>query len=127
MAEDQNTAGTGAASPEQLQRTMKEVASAIHAATERVQAGSQAVGLCAIKQAEEGTALLFNTLREMASTKDPSAIASLYAQYLRRSAEQNAQQLREVAELLASQSKESWEPVTRAIQSAMPQSQARGK
>jgi hypothetical protein len=97
---------------------MNAVTTALHSATEQVQAGSQAVGLCAIKQAEEGTALLFNTLRDMASTRDPSALASLYSQYLTRSAEQNAQQLQELAEILAAQSRESWEPIAKAIQSA---------
>ena len=122
MADTQNT--TGAASAEQIQQTMSAVTSALRAATERVQSGSQAVGLCAIKQAEQGAALMFNTLREMASTRDPSTIASLCSQYLTRSAEQNAQQLRELAEVLASQSRGSWEPLAEAIKSAMPQSQA---
>jgi hypothetical protein len=118
MAENQETGQNPTAAAEQLAETWQDVREALQEAAQRISAGSHEVGLCALKQAEQNSAQLFDTLRAMASTKNPTEVASLYSRFITESAQQHAEQLREMGEILAKSGRESWEPVADAIASA---------
>jgi hypothetical protein len=94
---------SGTSNPaEQLTQSLKTVSEALKSAGERVASSSQEVGLCALRQAEQNSQALFDTLRAMASAKT------------------QAEQLREMSELLARTSREAWAPVTDALAKQMP-------
>lgn len=118
MAENQETGHNPTAAAEQLAETWQGVREALQEAAQRISAGGHEVGLCALKQAEQNSAQLFDTLRAMASTKNPTEVASLYSRFITESAQKHAEQLREMGEILAKSGRESWEPVADAIASA---------
>lgn len=105
---------------DQITRSLKTVSEALKAATEKVASSSQEVGLCAIKQAEQNTQALFETLRAMAATKSPKEVGDLYTRFVSESAKAHAEQLREMGEILARTSREAWSPVTDALAAQMP-------
>ncbi len=108
---------SGASPTDQITRSLKTVSEALKAASERVASSSQEVGMCAIRQAEQNTQTLFDTLRAMASTKSPKEVSELYTRFVSESAKAHAAQLREMGELLARTSREAWAPVTEALAS----------
>jgi len=112
---------SGSANPaEQLTQSLKTVSEALKSASERVASSSQEVGLCALRQAEQNTNALFDTLRAMSATKDPRQVGQLYTSFISASAKAHADQLREMGELLARTSREAWAPVTDALAKHMP-------
>ncbi len=117
MADNSTLAGNPI---DQVRTSLESVTDALKAATESTSARGQEVGLCAIKQAEQNAAQMFETLRVMASAKDPVEVSQLYTQFVSESAKRQAEQLRELGELLAKSSREAWEPVTSALASAVP-------
>ena len=100
---------------DQITKSLKTVNDALKAASERVASTSQEVGMCAIKQAEQNTQALFETLRAMAATKSPKEVTELYTRFVSDSAKAHADQLREMGEILARTSREVWAPVTDAL------------
>jgi hypothetical protein len=113
--------GTGsfAGNPsEQITQSLKSVSEALKSAGERVASTSQEVGLCAIRQAEQNTQQLFDTLRAMAGTSSPREVTELYTRFVSESAKSHAAQLREMGELLARTSKEAWTPITDVLAKA---------
>jgi hypothetical protein len=103
---------------EQVTQSLKTVSDALKSAGERVASTSQEVGLCAIRQAEENTQKLFDTLRAMAGTSSPREVTELYTRFVSESAKSHAEQLREMGELFARTSREAWAPVTDALAKA---------
>ncbi|MDB5688222.1 MAG: hypothetical protein JWL91_98 [Sphingomonas bacterium] len=103
---------------EQITQSLKTVNEALKTASERVASTSQEVGLCAIRQAEQNTQQLFDTLRAMAATTSPREVTELYTRFVSESAKSHAAQLREMGELLARTSREAWTPVTDALAKA---------
>jgi hypothetical protein len=88
--------GTGsfAGNPsEQITQSLKSVSEALKSAGERVASTSQEVGLCAIRQAEQNTQQLFDTLRAMAGTSSPREVTELYTRFVSESAKSHAAQL----------------------------------
>jgi hypothetical protein len=118
MAQDRESGQNPTAAADQLTETWQSVRDALKQAAERISANSREVGLCALKQAEQNSAQLFDTLRAMASTKNPTEVSSLYSRFITESARQHAEQLREMGEILAKSGRESWEPVADAIAAA---------
>jgi hypothetical protein len=114
-----NGAGSFAGNPtEQITQSLKSVSEALKSAGERVASTSQEVGLCAIRQAEQNTQQLFDTLRAMAGTSSPREVTDLYTRFVSESAKSHAAQLREMGELLARTSKEAWTPITDVLAKA---------
>jgi hypothetical protein len=112
-------AGSFAGNPsEQITQSLKSVSEALKSAGERVASTSQEVGLCAIRQAEQNTQQLFDTLRAMAGTSSPREVTELYTRFVSESAKSHAAQLREMGELLARTSKEAWTPITDVLAKA---------
>ncbi|MDB5662972.1 MAG: hypothetical protein JWM38_904 [Sphingomonas bacterium] len=112
---------TGAGNPgDQITRSLKTVTEALKVAGERVATSSQEVGMCAIKQAEQNTQQLFDTLRQMAATKNPKEVTDLYTRFVTESAKSHAAQLREIGEIFARTSREAWAPVTDALKAQTP-------
>jgi hypothetical protein len=112
---------SGTSNPaEQLTQSLKTVSEALKSAGERVASSSQEVGLCALRQAEQNSQALFDTLRAMAATTDPQEVGQLYTRFVSTSAKTQAEQLREMSELLARTSREAWAPVTDALAKQMP-------
>lgn len=107
--------GSGGNPADQITRSLKTVSDALKSASERVASSSQEVGLCALKQAEQNTNALFDTLRAMASTKSPKEVGDLYTRFVSDAAKAQADQLREIGEILARTSREAWAPVTDAL------------
>ncbi len=105
---------------DQVKKIATSVTDALKNASDRVTAGSKDVGMCALKQAEQNTSRLFETLQGMASAKDPSEVAQLYSQFVTESTKTHAEQLREMGELLAKTSGDVWKPVTNALSAVMP-------
>jgi len=113
--------GSGTGNPaEQITQSLKTVNDALRSAGERVASTSQEVGLTAIRQAEQNTQALFDTLRAMAATSSPREVTELYSRFVSESAKSHAAQLREMGELLARTSREAWAPVTDALAKAQP-------
>ena len=110
----------GGSPADQLTQSLKTVSDALKSASERVASSSQEVGLCAIRQAEQNTRTLFDTLRAMAGTKNPREVGDLYTRFVSDSAKTHADQLREMGEVLARNSREAWAPVTDALKAQMP-------
>jgi len=100
---------------EQITQSLKAVNEALKSAGERVASNSQEVGLCAIRQAEENSRQLFDTLRAMAATSNPREVGELYTRFVSDSAKSHAAQLREMGEILARTSRDAWAPVTDAL------------
>lgn len=122
MTDDRSNAGGpsfGGGNPaDQITQSLKSVTEALKAAGERVASSSQEVGLCAIRQAEQNSQQLFETLRAMAGTKNPREVTELYSRFVTESAKSHAAQLREIGEILARSSREAWSPVTDALAQA---------
>ena len=121
MSDDRTGAGQpfglgGAGNPaDQISQSLKAVSEALRSASERVTSSSQEVGLCAIKQAQQNSEALFETLRAMAATTSPKEISELYTRFVSDSAKAHADQLREMGEILARAGREAWAPVTDAL------------
>ena len=112
-------AGGFAGNPsEQITQSLKSVSEALKSAGEKVASTSQEVGLCAIRQAEQNTQQLFDTLRAMAGTSSPREVTELYTRFVSESAKSHAAQLREMGELLARTSKDAWTPITDVLAKA---------
>ena len=105
---------------DQITKSLKTVNEALKAASERVASTSQEVGMCAIKQAEQNTQTLFETLRAMAATKSPKEVTELYTRFVSDSTKAQAAQMREMGEILARTSREAWAPITNALAQAVP-------
>lgn len=103
---------------EQITQSLKTVNEALKSAGEKVASTSQEVGLCAIRQAEQNTQQLFETLRAMAATTSPREVTELYTRFVSESAKSHAAQLREMGELLARTSREAWTPITEVLAKA---------
>jgi len=105
---------------EQVTQSLKSVNEALKSASEKVASTSQEVGLCAIRQAEQNSQALFDTLRAMASTSNPREVTELYTRFVSESAKSHAAQLREMGELFARTSREAWAPITDVLSKAQP-------
>ena len=116
MANKSDAAGTPS---DQVTKSLQSVTETLKAAGERAAAASQEVGQCAIRQAEQNAARLFETLKGMASAKGPAEVSKLYMQFVSESAKKQAEQLREMGELLAKSGGKLWEPITSALASAV--------
>ena len=105
---------------DQFTTSLKSVTDAFKTAGEQAAAAGQDISQCAIRQAEQNAANLFDTLKVMASAKGPAEVTQLYTQFVSESAKKQADQLREMGELLARSGREAWEPVTSVLASAVP-------
>ena len=120
MTDTNAPSGIGGNPADQITKSLKTVNEALKAASERVASTSQEVGMCAIKQAEQNTQTLFETLRAMAATKSPKEVTDLYSRFVSDSAKAHADQLREMGEILARTSREAWAPITDALSKSVP-------
>jgi hypothetical protein len=109
---------TGGNPSEQVTQSLKTVNDALKSASEKVASTSQEVGLTAIRQAEQNTQALFDTLRAMAATTSPREVTDLYTRFVSEAAKSQAAQLREMGELFARTSREAWAPITDVLSKA---------
>ena len=107
---------------DQVTKGMQTVAEAFQAAGQKAVAGHQEIAECAMKQAQENASKLMDTLKSMASNRDPSQIANAYAKFVTDAAQNNAKQLMELGQVMARTSQETWGPVVAAMTDAAKRS-----
>jgi len=104
----------------QVQKLVENISEAFQSAGQKLAATGTDIGTRAVTQAQQNTSQMFDTLKEMAAAQSPTEASRLYAQFLTKSTQQHAQQLREIGELLAKTSGDIWKPVTSLLGAAMP-------
>ena len=106
----------------QMTESLKTVADAFQAAGHKAVSSQQEIAQCAMKQAQENASKLMETLKTMASNRDPSQIATAYSQFVTDAATTSAKQLMELGQMMARTSQETWGPVVAAITAAAKRS-----
>ena len=107
---------------EQVTQSMQTVAAAFQTAGHKAVSGQQEITQCAMKQAQDNATKLMETLKSMASNRDPSKIANTYSQFVTDAAMTNARQLMELGQVMAKTSQETWGPVIAAMTAAAKRS-----
>jgi len=105
---------------EQAAAPWQQVQDALKSVGDRLLATREEVGVCALRQAEENSAAVFEALKAMASTRSPAAIYLIYSRFLNDAAQRNGAQLREMSQALTRAGQEAWKPVTDALKGHAP-------
>lgn len=100
---------------EQAAAPWQQVQDALKSVGDRLLATREEVGVCALRQAEENSAAVFEALKAMASTRSPADIYLIYSRFLNDAAQRNGAQLREMSQALTRAGQEAWKPVTEAL------------
>lgn len=102
----------------QLQKLASAITEAMQTASAQVRDTGTEIGTRAVSQAQQSTSQMFDVLQRMAAATDASEVSKLYTQFLTDSANQHAQQLREIGELLAKTGSDIWQPITTILASS---------
>lgn len=105
---------------EQAAAPWQQVQDALKSVGDRLVATREEVGVCALRQAEENSAAVFEALKAMASTRSPADIYLIYSRFLNDAAQRNGAQLREMSQALTRAGQEAWKPVTDALKGHAP-------
>jgi len=107
---------------EQMTQSMRTVAEAFQTAGHKAVSSQQEITQCAMRQAQDNATKLMETLKSMASNRDPSKIATAYSHFVTDAAMTNARQLMELGQVMAKTSQETWGPVIAAMTAAAKRS-----
>ena len=120
MAEDNIERAHDTKISEQAAAPWQQVQDALKSVGDRLVATREEVGVCALRQAEENSAAVFEALKAMASTRSPADIYLIYSRFLNDAAQRNGAQLREMSQALTRAGQEAWKPVTDALKGHAP-------